>query len=109
MIVPGRGAQLAAVGSDEGGARISGEVGALGIDEQGHAFIARQISNTTLASGLNFKVGRIDGWIYGAMVLRDVEVRDTKGAFAHASEIAVDWRPFSYFANRIDASTSSQT
>ena len=68
----------------------------------GRAFIARQISNTTLASGLNFRVGRIDGSIYGALILRDVEVRDTKGAFAKAQQIAVDWRPFSYFSNRID-------
>jgi translocation and assembly module TamB len=68
----------------------------------GRAFVARQISNTTLASGLNFRVGRIDGSLYGALVLRDVEVRDTKGAFATAPEIALDWRPFSYFANRVD-------
>lgn len=73
----------------------------------GRAFIARQISNTTLASGLTFKVGRIDGSIYGAMILRDVEVRDTKGAFASAREIAVDWRPFSYFANRIDVRSAA--
>lgn len=68
----------------------------------GRAFIARQISNTTLASGLNFRVARIDGSIYGALTLRGVEVRDTKGAFAHADQIALDWRPFGYFANRID-------
>lgn len=68
----------------------------------GRAFVARQISSTTLASGLNFRVGRIDGSLYGTLVLRDVEVRDTKGAFAKAAEIAVDWRPFSWFANRID-------
>ncbi|MES2442585.1 MAG: translocation/assembly module TamB domain-containing protein [Pseudomonadota bacterium] len=68
----------------------------------GRAFVARQISNTTLASGLNFRIGRIDGSLYGSLVLRDVEVRDTKGAFATAREIALDWRPFSYFANRID-------
>src|ERR1044072_3780140 len=68
----------------------------------GRAFVARQISATTLASGLNFRVGRIDGSLYGALILRDVEVRDTRGAFAHAGQIALDWRPFSYFANRID-------
>src|SRR5690606_10327025 len=41
----------------------------------GRAFVARQISAMTMASGLNIRVGRIDGSIYGAMVLRDVEVR----------------------------------
>jgi translocation and assembly module TamB len=73
----------------------------------GRAFVARQISATTLASGLNFKVGRIDGSLYGALILRDVEVRDVKGAFARADEIAVDWRPFSYFANRIDVRSAA--
>ncbi len=68
----------------------------------GRAFVARQISGTTLASGLNIRVGRIDGSLYGALVLRDVEVRDPKGAFGSAKEIALDWRPFSYFANRVD-------
>ncbi|MEI9926556.1 MAG: translocation/assembly module TamB domain-containing protein [Sphingomonas sp.] len=75
----------------------------LGLDTApGRAFVARQISATTLASGLNFRIGRIDGSLYGALVLRDVEVRDTKGAFASAQQVALDWRPFSYFANRID-------
>ena len=68
----------------------------------GRAFVARQISATTFASGLNIKVGRIDGSLYGALVLRDVEVRDAKGAFGSAQEIAMDWRPFSYFSNRVD-------
>lgn len=68
----------------------------------GRAFVARQISDMTLASGLNFRIGRIDGSLYGALVLRDVEVRDTKGVFAAAKEVSLDWRPFSWFANRVD-------
>jgi len=68
----------------------------------GRAFVARQLSAMTFASGLNIKVGRIDGSLYGALVLRDVEVRDAKGAFGSAQEIALDWRPFSYLSNRID-------
>jgi translocation and assembly module TamB len=70
--------------------------------EIGHAFIARQINATRLQSGVNFRVNRIDGSIYGTMILRDFEVRDTKGPFASAKQVTVDWRPFSYFANRID-------
>jgi translocation and assembly module TamB len=68
----------------------------------GRALVARQIGAITLASGLSFKIGRIDGSLYGAMVLRDVEVRDERGGFATAKEMKVDWRPFNYFANRID-------
>ncbi|NML05428.1 translocation/assembly module TamB domain-containing protein [Sphingomonas sp. G-3-2-10] len=68
----------------------------------GRAFVARQISNYTMASGLNIRVGRIDGSLYGAMVLRDVEVRDSKGAFATVPELAMDWRPFQYLSNHVD-------
>jgi translocation and assembly module TamB len=73
----------------------------------GRAFVARQISNTTFASGLNIRVGRIDGSLYGALVLRDVEVRDTKGAFGSAKEVALDWRPFAYLSNRVDVRSLS--
>lgn len=76
---------------------------AIGINTRpGRDFVATQISRLTLASGLNFRIGRIDGSLYGAMVLRDVEARDPKGVFASASEIAVDWRPFAYLRNHID-------
>src|SRR4051794_27457599 len=55
----------------------------LGINTQpGRSFVVQQLNKFTLASGLNFRVGRIDGSLYGALVLRDVEVRDTKGTFA---------------------------
>jgi translocation and assembly module TamB len=62
----------------------------------GRRFVADRIANTTMASGLNIQVGRIEGSIYGAMVLRDVRVRDTKGVFLTSPEIDVDWRPFHY-------------
>ncbi|MEZ0242988.1 MAG: hypothetical protein ACAH11_06400, partial [Sphingomonas sp.] len=73
----------------------------------GRAFVARQISNTTFASGLNIRVGRIDGSLYGALVLRDVEVRDAQGAFGSAKEVALDWRPFAYLSNRLDVRSLS--
>ncbi|UZK67079.1 translocation/assembly module TamB domain-containing protein [Sphingomonas sp. M1-B02] len=68
----------------------------------GRGFVVQQINNFSLASGLNFRVGRIEGSLYGAMVLHDVEVRDNKGVFATSPRIAVDWRPFSYFNKHID-------
>jgi translocation and assembly module TamB len=70
--------------------------------DPGRRFVAQKISNLTLDSGLNIRVGRIEGSLYGAMVLHDVQVRDTKGVFATSPEIALDWRPFSYLRNRID-------
>lgn len=75
----------------------------LGLDTQpGRRLIADQLSRLRLDSGLGFRIGRIDGSIYGAMVLRDVRVRDTKGVFATAQEIRLDWRPFAYIDNHID-------
>ncbi|RYD50731.1 MAG: hypothetical protein EOP60_11240, partial [Sphingomonadales bacterium] len=70
--------------------------------QPGRDFVVRQLNSFTLASGLNFRVQRIEGSLYGAMVLRGVEVRDTQGTFATANEMRVDWRPFSYVRNHID-------
>ncbi|WP_413777315.1 translocation/assembly module TamB domain-containing protein [Sphingomonas sp. S2-65] len=75
----------------------------LGVNTQpGRDLLVKQINKYTMASGLNFQVGRIEGSLYGAMVLRDVRVRDPKGVFASANELAVDWRPFSYLHSQID-------
>lgn len=74
-----------------------------GIDTQpGRRFVADQIARITLGSGLNFRIGRIDGSLYGQMILRNVQVRDTKGVFATTREIRMDWRPFAYLKNRVD-------
>lgn len=70
--------------------------------DPGRRFVADQINRLALASGLNFRVGRIDGSLYGAMVLHDLEVRDSKGVFASAREVAVDWRPFAFVRNHVD-------
>lgn len=75
----------------------------LGLDTQaGRRFVADQIAGITLESGLNFRIGRIDGSLYGAMVLRNVQVRDTRGVFAASREIRMDWRPLAYLGNRVD-------
>ncbi|WP_333572155.1 translocation/assembly module TamB domain-containing protein [Sphingomonas sp.] len=75
----------------------------LGLDTQpGRRLIVDQLARLKLESGLGFRIGRIDGSIYGGMILRDVRVSDTKGVFATAQEIRLDWRPLSYLKNRID-------
>ncbi len=68
----------------------------------GRNIVADQLSKYTLASGLNVQVGRIDGSIYGAMILHDVRVNDQKGTFATSPQIALDWRPFDLFSNHVD-------
>ncbi|TKD50302.1 translocation/assembly module TamB domain-containing protein [Sphingomonas baiyangensis] len=71
----------------------------------GRRFLADQIGGFTTASGLNVSVGRIDGSLYGAMVLRNVAVRDPKGVFLTSPELAVDWRPFAFANNHVDVRT----
>ena len=68
----------------------------------GKRLVADQLGKFTTATGLNVKVGRIEGSIYGAMVLRDVRVSDPKGVFATSPSIAVDWRPFAFLNNHVD-------
>jgi translocation and assembly module TamB len=68
----------------------------------GKRFIADRLAGFTLQNGLSFQVGRIDGSIYGAMVLHDVRVRDTRGVFLTAPRIELDWRPFAYLSSHVD-------
>lgn len=68
----------------------------------GKRFVVDQLGKFNTATGLNVKVGRIEGSIYGAMVLRDVRISDPKGVFATAPSIAVDWRPFAFLDNHVD-------
>ncbi|WP_431470260.1 translocation/assembly module TamB domain-containing protein [Sphingosinithalassobacter sp. LHW66-3] len=68
----------------------------------GRQFVADRLSNLTLASGLNVKIGRIDGSIYGEMVLHNVAVQDPEGTFASAERITLDWQPFALLSNHLD-------
>ena len=75
----------------------------VGLDTRpGRAFLTRQINAYETASGLGVRVGRIEGSIYGAMVLREVAVRDTRGVFLTAPVLRIDWRPFAYLHRKID-------
>lgn len=77
--------------------------------DPGRRFVADQIGGFTTASGLNIKVGRIDGSLYGKMRLSDVRVSDPRGVFLTSPRLDVDWRPFAYLQNHIDVkSVSSQ-
>jgi len=68
----------------------------------GKRFIADQLAGFSTESGLNFRTSRIEGSIYGRMVLHDVEVRDPRGAFLTIPLLRVDWRPFAYIHSKID-------
>ena len=80
----------------------------LGINtDPGRRFVADQVGGYTTASGLNIKVGRIDGSLYGRMVLVDVRVSDPKGVFLTSPRLEVDWRPFAFVSNHVDVRSAS--
>lgn len=68
----------------------------------GKRLIADQIAAVAPASGLRFKVGRIEGDIYGKAVLRAVEVSDPKGVFLTIPEVRIDWRPLNWLWSGLD-------
>ena len=70
--------------------------------DPGRRFVADQIGGYTTASGLNIKVGRIDGSLYGRMTLSDLRVSDPQGVFLDSPKLAVDWRPFAFASNHVD-------
>ena len=65
--------------------------------QSGRNFVARQIAAFEFENGLNMRIGRIDGSIYGDATLSDVRFHDPKGEFARAPEIRLDWSPLSFF------------
>lgn len=59
----------------------------------GRGFVARQVSGTTLQSGISYEVGRIDGSLLSEFELVDVVVRDLDGVLALIPVARVDWEP----------------
>ena len=43
---------------------------------------------------MEIDVGRIEGSLYGEMILHDVSLSDPKGTFLTSPEMRMDWRPF---------------
>ncbi|SNT01577.1 autotransporter secretion inner membrane protein TamB [Sphingomonas laterariae] len=67
----------------------------------GKAFLVRQIAGFEMESGMGFAVGRIEGSIYGDMVLHDIAVRDPKGVFATSPRVRLAWHPFRFLRNHV--------
>ncbi|GGZ01339.1 translocation/assembly module TamB domain-containing protein [Novosphingobium colocasiae] len=79
-----------------------------GIDTgPGHRFVTDQIGALKFANGMRITVGRIEGSLYGKMVLQDLSVRDTKGEFLFSPEVHVDWRPFAYLDKHVDVRSAT--
>jgi translocation and assembly module TamB len=67
----------------------------------GHRFIVDWIGRFETASGLNVRIGRIDGSIFGKSQLRNVSVADQRGVFLTSPNIKLDWAPGAWLANKL--------
>ncbi|MFC7500382.1 translocation/assembly module TamB domain-containing protein [Enterovirga sp. GCM10030262] len=70
--------------------------------DPGRRYVVRQINNLEMASGLEIGIGRIEGSLYGKLVLHDLTLGDRRGTFFTAPVAELDWRPFAYLRNHVD-------
>ena len=68
----------------------------------GERFLADRIAQQTLPNGLNIRIGRIEGNLYGAAVLHDVVLSDPQGPFMTIPRAEVDWNPRGWLRNTLD-------
>ena len=68
----------------------------------GRRFVVNQIEGLEFETGMEIGIGRIEGSLYGEMVLHDFSLSDPTGAFLTSPEMRVDWRPFAFINNHVD-------
>ena len=68
----------------------------------GERFLASRIAERTFPNGLNVRIGRIEGNLYGAAVLHDVRLSDPKGVFLTIPRAEVDWNPGAWLSNKLE-------
>lgn len=68
----------------------------------GQRALTERIAAQTLPNGLNIRIGRIEGDLYGKAVLHDVRLSDLKGVFATIPRAEIDWRPTAWLRNQLD-------
>lgn len=70
--------------------------------DAGRRFVVTQIERYEFENGMKIGIGRLDGSLYGRMVIRNFTLSDPTGVFLESREVRVDWRPIRYFANHVD-------
>lgn len=75
--------------------------------DAGRRFVVTQVEKYEFENGLKIGIGRLDGSLYGRMVIRNFTLSDPKGVFLESPEVQVDWRPLRYFANHVDVRSAS--
>src|SRR3546814_7507430 len=66
-----------------------------------------QIEKYEFENGMKIGIGRLDGSLYGRMIVRDFTLSDPQGVFLRSPELRVDWRPIRYLANHIDVRSAT--
>ena len=78
--------------------------------DAGRRFVVTQIEKYEFENGMKIGIGRLDGSLYGRMIVRDFTLSDGEGVFLRSPELRVDWRPLRYLANHVDIrSTTART
>ena len=68
----------------------------------GHRIVADRVNALTPDNGLRFRLGRIDGSLYGAAELVDFRLYDPKGLVLSVPRARLDWSPLAWWHNRLD-------
>src|SRR3546814_7731692 len=67
--------------------------------DAGRRFVVTQIEKYEFENGMKIGIGRLDGSLYGRMIVRDYTLSDPKGVFLAPPELRVDRRTSCYIAN----------
>lgn len=70
--------------------------------DAGRRFVVTQIEKYEFENGMKIGIGRLDGSLYGEMIVRDFTLADPKGVFLTSPELRIDWRPFAYLVKHLD-------
>lgn len=75
--------------------------------DAGRRFVVTQVEKYEFENGMKIGIGRLDGSLYGQMIVRNFTLSDPKGVFLASPEVRIDWRPFAYLSNHIDVRSAS--
>ncbi|WP_249340405.1 translocation/assembly module TamB domain-containing protein [Sphingopyxis sp. 2PD] len=75
--------------------------------DAGRRFVVTQVEKYEFENGMKIGIGRLDGSLYGRMVIRNFTLSDPTGVFLESPEVRVDWRPIRYFANHVDVRSAT--
>lgn len=68
----------------------------------GQRFLASQLDRIAPRSGLTIAVGRLEGSLYGRLIIHDLRVGDPQGVFLAAPRVELDWRPAAFIQNKLE-------